>query len=75
MSDRRYWLTRVTVEILSEEPFEFDDLSDVNYAISDGDCVGQITSEPSVAIEADAAHAWLLEAGSEPGFFNTAEEA
>lgn len=32
--------TTITVKILSEEPFDYNNLSDVHYAITEGDCSG-----------------------------------
>ena len=42
MSQRKFYKTTLRVVVLSEEPFEWDNLSGVAYAITDGDCSGMV---------------------------------
>ncbi len=65
---RKFYRTIIQVEVLSEDRFVWDSLSDVAEAIFDGDCSGNTTeiSQEEVTPEAMAA---LLEAqGSDPQF-------
>ena len=55
-----YWKTTIVVEVLSEQPFEFDDLGGVHYAITDGDCSGEFKDISSELITARQMHDALL---------------
>lgn len=70
MSKRQFWLTRVIVEVLSEEePVQYQDLSDLHYAITDGECSGKIKTDNVVMLEGEAAAKALQEQGSDSEFF------
>jgi hypothetical protein len=68
-SKRKFYRTVVTVEVLSEQPLDDMGLDALNYAITEGDCVGRTHfGDPQEIEPADAADR-LREMGSEPGFF------
>ena len=69
-----YWKTTIVVEVLSEQPFEFDDLGGVHYAITDGDCSGEFKDISSELITARQMHDALLGQSSCPEFFLSEEE-
>ena len=68
-STPKFYRTRLTIDILSEDtPFN-GSLEDAAYAISEGDCVGGPTTlEPTELTGKQAADA-LYEFASEPAFF------
>lgn len=72
---RRFYRTVVQIEILSEEPFgNPEDLENVHYAITEGDCSGSVTILAQEQVDA-ARMAKLLEAqGSDAGFFRLDSE-
>lgn len=71
---RKFYKTVVTVEVLSEEPLECDDLGDVNYAITQGDCSGTMNMGGSRKISAKTMAKELLKQGSAPEFFGLDEK-
>jgi hypothetical protein len=68
---RKFYRTRFSIDVLSEEPLgECLSLSQLDYAINEGDCVGfNLRSKQSKLTSKQMASA-LLEAGSEPSFFH-----
>ncbi len=73
-SKRKFFKTTFKVEVLSEEtPVEWDNLSDVAYAITNGDCSGKITDEKVERLNAHDAALALQEQGSDPEFFQLDE--
>ncbi len=70
----KFFRTTITLEILSEGPFEFDDLHSVNWSITQGDCSGRIVdstheeiTEPELVALCDKHH-------TDPEFFGVAIE-
>lgn len=41
MTTRKFYKTKIVVEVLSEAPVNFDSLEEVAYSITDGGCSGQ----------------------------------
>jgi hypothetical protein len=73
-SDRKFYKTIITVEILSEDvPPEWDDLEDIYYLIGQGDCSGMITSDHTFQVDASTIAKALLEQNTDPSFFNLTE--
>lgn len=73
MSDqpRKFYKRNITVTVLSEDkPLDSNlDLKEVGYAITEGDCSGEVTwGEPVLLTPLEAAKA-LEEQGSDPSFF------
>jgi hypothetical protein len=61
---RTFYKTVIQVEVLSEEPLEYDDLGDVNFAISQGDCSGSIREIKRITLNGKQAAKALLKQGS-----------
>ncbi len=70
MTKRKFYKTRIVVEVLSEEPLSEDqELDSVHWGITNGDWSGTVKwSPPKVLNGAQAARA-LRSQGSDPGFF------
>lgn len=73
-SKRKFYKTVLTVEVLSEEPFDCNDLAQVHYAITQGDCSGVMNRGGSRKISARTMAKALLKQGSDPEFFGLDEE-
>lgn len=70
MTDRTFFKTTITVHVLSEgAPLEWDDLGDVAYAISEGDCVGVTGDSEMEILTFDQAKEFCDNCGSEIEFF------
>jgi len=68
-SKRKFYQTKIVVTVLSEEPLEWDDLHDVDYAITDGGCSGDTQECAHKVLTAKQVVKALQAQGSEPGFF------
>lgn len=69
-----YYLTTFTIQVLSEEPLgDCLSLSQIDEAISTGDCVGGNLTAKELSISSQEAVTTLIAFGSEPGFFNLDE--
>ena len=72
---RKFYKTVLQVEILSETPVNFDNLADVAYAITEGDCCGTVKDIlNNKEISAKKCAEQLFAFGSEPGFFQLDED-
>lgn len=71
---RKFYKTTLTVVVLSEQPLEWDDLGDINYLITEGDCSGQIVNDKQEVLTAKQAAKALEKQGSSPGFFRLDEK-
>lgn len=69
MSKRTFYKTTVTVEVLHEEPLDFDNLEDLHYMITDGECSGKFEVTDFVAMNGKNMAKALQEQGSDPEFF------
>lgn len=76
MSEKRsFYLTRVVVEVLSEdEPVQFDTLDDLNYAITEGGCSGSVKTDNVIVLDGKTAAKELQKQGSDPEFFRLDED-
>ena len=69
-SERQFWMTRVTITVLSEEePVDALSLERIDYAVTEGDCVLHGREAAVIAVDPAEMARLLDEAGSEPGFF------
>lgn len=73
MTNRKFYKTIIQVEVLSEEPFEYNTLDDVARAIND-DCSGQTTTVSTTTLDGKQAAEALQEQASDPAFFQLTEE-
>lgn len=68
---QKYYRTVIEVEVLSEEPVDFDTLADVAHEIVEGDCSGQWhTKVDNQEVDGPEMAKLLIAQGSDPGFFN-----
>lgn len=75
MTSRKFYRNVIQVEILSEDPMDGDlNLENINYAITDGDCSGRVTSVVNnEELDGKRAAELLLEQASDPEFFQIDE--
>lgn len=64
--------TLVEVEIFGEQPFVSVDLDDINHAITDGDCIGNVQITSSEPVPAEDLRGHLLRIGNDGTFFEPA---
>lgn len=60
--------TRLIVEVLSDNDWEWDNLGDIAYAITDGDCSGTVSVESIQYLSPEDTAQALVEQGSDPAF-------
>ena len=67
----KYFKTKVTIEILSEENAVGDGLTldEINYEITQGHCSGKITTEEQTEVTSKEMAKLLQGQGSDPEFF------
>lgn len=73
-SKRKFYRTKLVVEVLSDEPYTEDDLNYVNRDITDGDCSGEVTNLGSEEVDGPAMAKLLMSQASDPSFFNLTPE-
>jgi len=75
MTNRKFYETKVVVTVLSETPLTGDyNLEQLHYAITDGECSGQIVQESTKELNGREAAEALAEQGSDPSFFGLTED-
>jgi hypothetical protein len=74
MTKRKFYKTTLQVTILSEEPFEWDDLSSVHHSVTSGDCSGDIEEIERITLNGKECASALIAQGSDPEFFQITEE-
>ena len=74
MTERKFYRTVVEIEILSEEPYSNENLSQIAYDITEGDCSGAYGVVNSETVDGKTMAEMLLNQGSDPGFFMLDEE-
>lgn len=73
-SKRKFCRTMFHIEVLSESPIEEEiDLEGLHYAMTDGDCSGEVVRDPAVPIDGPTMAALLKKQGSDPSFFQLSE--
>lgn len=73
MTNRKFHKTIIQVEVLSEEPFEYNTLDDVARAIND-DCSGATTTVSTETLDGKQCAEALQEQASDPQFFGLTED-
>lgn len=70
MSKKKYYRTIIKLEVLSEDPYEFQDIESTAFDITQGECSGEV-SLPVISQELSGKKmAKALQAqGSDPEFF------
>ena len=74
MTDRKFHKTIIQVEVLSEEPFGYNELSDVHHQITNGDCSGTYTTLSTEELDGRQAADALKAQDSDPEFFQIDED-
>jgi len=67
--EKKYYKTKIVVEVLSENPYRFNSLYDLDYGISEGHYVGNIVADTSVEVSREEMSNLLVEFRSDPDFF------
>lgn len=73
MTERKFYKTLVTVEVLSEEPLTVLSLEQLHYMITDGPCSGHIKEPVQTVLNGKEAADALAEQASDPSFFRLTE--
>jgi hypothetical protein len=74
MSSHSYVRTVIKVTVLSRGDFDWDSLTDVAYAISDGDCSGEAETESVEYLTPRQMNDALIAQGSDPDFLIPEED-
>ena len=64
----KFYRTIIQIEVLSKDPFECTDLSEINYAITEGDCSGKVEIIQSEKVPPEKMAELLKSQGSDPNF-------
>lgn len=70
----KFYKTVIKTTVLSDEPFQWDDLSQIHQSITDGECVGSTEEVSQEEITPKECSKLCLELSSDPEFFNLDEE-
>lgn len=68
-SERKFYRTVFEVEVLSEHPFEPEDLETIAYEITYGGCSGMVDRTCDIEVDAEEMVRLLRNQGSDPDFF------
>lgn len=75
MSKRKFYVTKFTVTVLSEQPIgDCLELRTIDSLITEGDCSGAVEQHQSKVVGGKKMAALLLEQQSDPGFFGLTED-
>ena len=66
--------TIIMVDVLSDHPFEFNDLEDLHHAITSGDCSGRWVVTNTEQVDGRRMAQLLLEQESDPDFFGQTDD-
>lgn len=69
MSNRKFYRTVISVEVLSEEPYSPESLESIAHDIIEGDCSGRWNVVSSKEVDGAEMAQLLYEQASEPAFF------
>lgn len=69
MSNRKFYRTVISVEVLSEEPYNPESLEGIAHDIIEGDCSGRWNVVSSKEVDGVEMAQLLYEQASEPAFF------
>lgn len=74
MTNRKFYKTVITVEVLSEDPYQFENLSELAYDVDEGDCSGKTTIEKTEEVDGATMALLLAAQGSDSEFFRIDDE-
>lgn len=69
MAKKTIYETTITVKVLHEDAFDYENLEDVHHAITDGDCSGSFETTGHVVLIGKEAVKAVEAQGSDPEFF------
>jgi len=72
-TEREFYKTVITIEVLSEEPYDLESLSQLAHDVTDGGCSGRIVREKSTRLSRKAFVKACVAQGSDPEFFGLDE--
>lgn len=73
-SKRKFYKTEIKVTVLSEDPYDYESLSQVAFDIEGGDCSGEVKVIKKERLTGKEAAKALQKQGSDPEFFQLTEE-
>ena len=73
-SERKFFRTVIEIEVLSEDPYAPEELSDVVHDITEGHCSGIWNVKSSETLDGPACAKALLAQASDPEFFQLTPE-
>jgi len=68
MARRKFYRTIIQVEVLSEDPYEYEDLTGLAYDIENGPCSGKTSVKSSTILTGKQMAQALRKQGSDPEF-------
>ena len=71
---RAFYRTVVQIEVLSEHPIDFENLRELIYMVTEGDCSGNYDITEHEIVDGKRMAQLLLGHGSDPSFFHLTEE-
>lgn len=75
MTDQKFYKTTYKIVVLSQEPLPPDmSLKDIDYAITFGECSGEVGLVQEEIMNGEQAAKALIAQGSDPGFFGLDDE-
>lgn len=74
MTNRKFYRTIITVEVLSEDPYQCESLSELAYDVDEGECSGKTTVEKTEEVDGTTMALLLMAQGSDPEFFRIDDE-
>lgn len=74
ITKRKFYKRVIEVVVLSEESLDCDSLADIQYAITEGDCSGSVTTTSDKEINGLEMAQELIAQASDPGFFELNED-
>ena len=74
MPKKKYYRTIIQIEVLSEDPYGYESLSQTAYDIEEGECSGDVKVLKTEAISGKEMAEALTAQGSDPEFFQLDEE-
>ncbi len=66
---KKFYRTVISIEVLSEKPYDFNSLEDTCYDIMDGECSGKIKVVSKEEVYEEKMKKLLIAQGSDPDFF------
>jgi len=70
LEGNQFYRTVITVEVLTNEPFFFENLADVHYAVTEGHASGTFFVESEETVTEETMRELLIAQGSDPEFLS-----